>query len=247
MKTIKNVIPLAVAVAFFAALNVQAYFDPSVGRWASRDPITDVGFHLEQTGQQVFQVQNKKVYDPPIGNEAANDIDPNEFLIGGEPNAYCFNKNDAIIFVDPFGLSPFCVCVRANDGHAWISVTDLATGERHTYGRWFNGYPRNAPIKARTSGVNIDVELNESYNVSRCVTLQSFSPTINAGYDLYDNNCTTYAWSEWKRASGENLQKSSIFSSAPTYDYPPVLESSILSKNGGKKSVECCAPTTPKK
>jgi hypothetical protein len=29
---IKNVIPLAVAVAFFAALNVQAYFDPSVGR-----------------------------------------------------------------------------------------------------------------------------------------------------------------------------------------------------------------------
>ena len=38
MKTIKNAIPLVVAVAFFAAINVQAYFDPSVGRWASRDP-----------------------------------------------------------------------------------------------------------------------------------------------------------------------------------------------------------------
>ena len=44
MKTIKNVIPLAVAVAFFAALNVQAYFDPSVGRWASRDPLGDASF-----------------------------------------------------------------------------------------------------------------------------------------------------------------------------------------------------------
>jgi hypothetical protein len=43
MKTIKNVVPLAVAVALFAALNVQACFDPSVGRWASRDPIEESG------------------------------------------------------------------------------------------------------------------------------------------------------------------------------------------------------------
>lgn len=43
MKKIKNVIPLAVAVVFFAALNVQAYFDPSVGRWASRDPVGEDG------------------------------------------------------------------------------------------------------------------------------------------------------------------------------------------------------------
>jgi uncharacterized protein RhaS with RHS repeats len=34
----KNNILLMAAVAFFTALNVQAYFDPSVGRWASRDP-----------------------------------------------------------------------------------------------------------------------------------------------------------------------------------------------------------------
>lgn len=43
MKTIKNVIPPAIAVAFFAALNVQAYFDPSIGRFASRDPIEEQG------------------------------------------------------------------------------------------------------------------------------------------------------------------------------------------------------------
>ena len=42
MKT-KNVIPLAVAVAFFAALNVQASYDPSTGRWFSRDPIGEDG------------------------------------------------------------------------------------------------------------------------------------------------------------------------------------------------------------
>jgi len=31
------------AVAFFAALKVQAYFDPSIGRWASRDPAQETG------------------------------------------------------------------------------------------------------------------------------------------------------------------------------------------------------------
>ena len=28
----------------FSALNVQAYFDPTIGRWANRDPVGDLGF-----------------------------------------------------------------------------------------------------------------------------------------------------------------------------------------------------------
>ena len=40
---IKNVVALAAAVASFAALNLQAFFDPSVGRFASRDPIEEQG------------------------------------------------------------------------------------------------------------------------------------------------------------------------------------------------------------
>ena len=43
MKPIKNIILLEAAVALFAALHVQAYFDPSIGRWASRDPIEESG------------------------------------------------------------------------------------------------------------------------------------------------------------------------------------------------------------
>ena len=47
MRTTKNVILLGAAVAFFSVLNVHAYFDPSIGRWASRDPIgEDGGIHL---------------------------------------------------------------------------------------------------------------------------------------------------------------------------------------------------------
>jgi RHS repeat-associated protein len=212
------------------------FYDPNLQRWLNRDPITELGFLLQQTGRQLFQ--GSKSDAPPVGVED-DDPDINQLLVGpGGLNAYGFNGNNAIIFVDYLGLAPFCVCVQADDDHAWISVTDLATGERHTYGRWKIGYPRNAPAKARSSGVNTDMELKRGFGASRCVTLQSFTPTINAGYDAYNNNCATYAWSEWKRASGENLDKSGI--SSGTFDYPSVLKDSILKKNGGKKEVGCC-------
>jgi hypothetical protein len=91
MKTIKNVIPLAVAAAFFAALNVQAYFDPSVGRFASRDPIE------EQGGLNLYDfVGNNPVsYVDPFGQErielwVAAFISPSEirFPYYLNPNAF---------------------------------------------------------------------------------------------------------------------------------------------------------------
>lgn len=135
-----------------------------------------------------------------------------------------------------------CVCVRADNDHAWICVSNLTTHVVHTYGRWELGYPTGASVKARTSGVNIDVELHRRYGASRDIYLPSFTPTINAGYNLYNNNCATYAKSEWKRASGESLSDWSFFSQAPTFDDPGVLKDSILSKNGGKKEVFINSP-----
>jgi len=84
---IKNVIPLAVAVAFFAALNVKAYFDPSVGRFASRDPILEVSF------QNAFYPQNP--------NFADNAQDGNEYL---------FVADNPIDEYDVLGL---CIAVKS--------------------------------------------------------------------------------------------------------------------------------------
>ena len=44
MKTMKNKTLLAVAVAFLANLTARAEYDPSIGRWASRDPIEELSF-----------------------------------------------------------------------------------------------------------------------------------------------------------------------------------------------------------
>ncbi|MFZ0827172.1 MAG: hypothetical protein WAO02_07095 [Verrucomicrobiia bacterium] len=80
MKTIKNVIPLAVAVVFFAALNVQAHFDPSVGRWASRDPVDEIGFKQLQLNEDV-----------------SDDAE-------GGPNPYAFVANAPTLSIDEYGL-----------------------------------------------------------------------------------------------------------------------------------------------
>jgi RHS repeat-associated protein len=129
--------------------------------------------------------------------------------------------------------SSFRVYVRADDDHAWIYVENLITGQKHTYGRWKIGY--GLP-KANSSGVLVDRELKRSFRASRGIDVKSFTPTINAGYTIYNNNCATYAQSEWNRVSGESLKKSGPFVSG-TYDLPGVLKDSILEKNGGKKEV----------
>jgi RHS repeat-associated protein len=83
MKTIKNVILLTVAVAFFAALNVQAYFDPSVGRFASRDPIEESSF-----------LQNNNL-SPQIQDALSQ---------RRELNDYAFVLNNPVTSVDLLGL-----------------------------------------------------------------------------------------------------------------------------------------------
>jgi uncharacterized protein RhaS with RHS repeats len=57
MKMIKYKTLLVAAVAFFAALNVQASYDPSTGRWFSRDPSGERG------GQNLYGLLNNDPCD----------------------------------------------------------------------------------------------------------------------------------------------------------------------------------------
>lgn len=218
------------------------YYNPSTGRWLSRDPINEPGFHLLATGQYVSL---PKTSDDPLSTALDDDggeddlAAMNAFLAGqGGLNAYAFNGNDAIIFVDIDGLAPFCVCIRAADDHAWIQVTDLATGVVHTYSRYKVHYG-NPPVDH--SGVIVDWDLHRRYTVERCKQVNSFTPTINAGYNWRNNNCATYASSEWKRVTGESLAVRGWFTWIHGYyDSPEILVESIRKANGGQdKSSNC--------
>ena len=220
------------------------FYDPNLQRWPNRDPITELGFLLQQTGRQLFQ--GSKSDSPPVGVED-DDPDVNQLLVGpGGLNAYGFNGNNAIIFVDYLGLAPFCVCVRAAGDHAWIVVTDLATGEVHSYGRYKVRYGKPP---ADHSGVHKDMvsDRTRKYDAQRCVTVQSFTPTVDSGYDLFNNNCATYAASEWKRASGESLAIRNTGWGHPDYDDPEKLVNSINKANAGKKKSEDCCGKAPTK
>lgn len=242
MKT-KTMLLLVLLLGVFLGQKAQAFYNPSTGRWLSRDPITELGFLLQQTGRQLFQ--GSKSDSPPVGVED-DDPDINQLLVGpGGLNAYGFNGNNAIIFVDYLGLAPFCVCVRAAGDHAWIVVTDLATGEVHSYGRYllYFGKPR-----ANHSGVHKDMasDRTRKYDAQRCVTVQSFTPTVDNGYDTLNNNCVTYAASEWKRASGESFSIRNTGWGHPDYDDPEKLVNAINKANAGKKKNEDCCGKAPK-
>ena len=77
----KNKILWVAAVAFFASLNVHASYDPSTGRWFSRDPIGEVGFQTLRLEKQTSA----------------------SFLAGG-PNRFLFVNNNAPNCFDPLGL-----------------------------------------------------------------------------------------------------------------------------------------------
>jgi RHS repeat-associated protein len=213
------------------------FYDAGPGRFLSRDPISEIGFYIQRTGNQIFRVRNDD--GPPVGpsnddNEDGSDV--NLVLIGpGGPNVYCLSWNNPIIYIDPFGLNPWCICIAADNDHPWIIATDLGSGTTTTYGRWKIGYGHPA---ANSSGVLVNMEKNRTPVAKRCVTVQTYTPTINAGYDARNNNCATYADSEWKRVSGESLpDRDSILFVG--YDSPSVLINSINQANAAKPSKGC--------
>jgi RHS repeat-associated protein len=168
-------------------------------------------------------------YDPVVGRWLS--LDP--IGISGGLNQYVFCGNDPINKIDPFGDDPFKVSIRADQDHAWISVTDIADGSTHTYGRWKYGY--GIP-KVNKSGVIIDQErrknIERPYKASRSRMVKKFVPTINEGYTVYNDNCATYARDEWKRITGEDLDNDAW--GFLLWDSPVVLMESILKANGGK-------------
>ncbi len=99
MKMIKNLIPLAVAVVIFAALDVQAYFDPTIGVFCSRDPMGEPGFEVLHAASSVPQVG--QVVSPaslPPGRFAARDP-----IAEIKSPLYEFARNNPNNFFDPLG------------------------------------------------------------------------------------------------------------------------------------------------
>ena len=85
---------VAIAVVCFAPM-VQAYFDPTIGRWANRDPIGEPGF------QQVSKAVKGRT-------------------VRADANLYMFVHNQPVNKIDPLGLD---VWVCTNPAFRWLPGT----------------------------------------------------------------------------------------------------------------------------
>jgi RHS repeat-associated protein len=168
-----------------------------------------------------------RYYDPNIGRFISQDP------IQEGVNWYVYTENNPVNRVDPSGLD-WDLSIRANDGHAWIAVKDLKTGEEHTYGRWNQGYGRGNGDKS-ISGVRIDTEKNDHYDVERHIIIKT-KPIIpiDRGYNPINNNCTTYAEEVWRLNTGESL---SINKWGWAWHDPATLLESIKEANKNKPTL----------
>jgi len=84
-------------VAFFTALTVQAYFDPSVGRWASRDSINEEGSHLLRYPDSYTVSGAESLLGTSWDTRQQS-------LCRDETPLYLFNSNDGVNGYDLFGM-----------------------------------------------------------------------------------------------------------------------------------------------
>jgi hypothetical protein len=139
----------------------------------------------------------------------------------------------------------FKICITANGdpgtspsetGHAWITITNLATGKVDTWGNWKSGarsvghvgesgLQSGNELKPRSYESNY--EKDHSKFSRRCKYICGFelSRAIGGGFRDLTNNCSTYAAEQWKFSTGESLSAGKIF------DSPGDLRVSIANAN----------------
>jgi len=161
--------------------------------------------------------------------------------LSGGLNLYAYCANDPVNRRDPLGLDDLII-IHAEQSHAWIETVDLDTGERHTYGRWMQGYGG-----AAESGVAIDIELkqNRASHANRWRVVEDAVIPVTPGYSERYNNCTTYASDVWRQNTGEILRtrdRSNLW----LWDDPGILTESVRNMNRERPNREPRPQPTPK-
>lgn len=112
-----------VGLALLATQTAFAYYNPSTGRFLSRDPIGEPGFQLVQGVQRAPQVgpvsvaqQSTRWINRDSVRQSASKVKrettapPQRNTIQNEINSYCFVINDPQNQIDPLGLLTFKGC-----------------------------------------------------------------------------------------------------------------------------------------
>lgn len=103
MRTIRQNMLSAVAliICMLTAQSAFAYYNPSTGRWLSRDPIGEPGFQALQIVQG-----NSQVGPVPVARQSSRWVSRSPIGENGGKNLYGFVSNSPVSLVDSLGLEP---------------------------------------------------------------------------------------------------------------------------------------------
>lgn len=126
-------------VAFFAALNVQAYFAPSTGTWPNRDP-------LHEVGSRAWEVS---VTTPAtVSWSQSFGIDETIAALGGDRglNLYLFVNNCPLLNFDGIGTGINCSCVPPQPLPSSVAYFGMNLGSQNlNYFNWVHGFTETSP------------------------------------------------------------------------------------------------------
>jgi len=123
MKTLLRIYSLALGIVCLVPLNAHAYFDPHVGRWASRDPLEEHAF------------QSQYIEAAPLREK----IDLYFRVQTPDPQLYGFVGNTPLNHYDIKGLV-FGVTLRRYDGFGGHQYLNTPTCQRGFYPESGYGY-----------------------------------------------------------------------------------------------------------
>ena len=103
MKTTKLKIAIGLTLMTLALQTAMAWYDPSAGRWLTRDPIGEPGFEALRSATSATaaipsaQSPSRWIHRDAVGNSSPQ-------ILAGEPNRYLSVRNNPINLVDTDGL-----------------------------------------------------------------------------------------------------------------------------------------------
>jgi hypothetical protein len=138
MKNIKRKIAIsgALFVALWTAQTALAWYDPSTGRWLTRDPVGEPGFQALQRAVAPPSAVSAPASQPSrwVHRDPAGEVDSERELAGrpDDANLYAFVENKPTTEIDPFGLflgfgyGNWCGWSRSGQGGDPIDEVDAA-------------------------------------------------------------------------------------------------------------------------
>ena len=200
----KMVSTVALFIAVLTAQNVSAYYNPSTGRFLSRDPVAEPGFQLVEgapstsllwSGPVAQQSSRWINRDADFDGDEAGGMASGPAAISAELNKYGFVLNDPENRVDLLGLISFNGCSEQQKMQitsAWNEACETVNSSRFKccVGH-FNIAQRLAGMCANASGITIKCQpAGKGHCKGACAYSYPGGSTIHLCGDALNNpNC----------------------------------------------------------